>query len=150
MLAAFDAWGASSGLWGLLLSSFLSATLLPGNSEVLLVMLLQQEQWPVWQLIVVASVGNTLGSVVSLLMGRGVAEIAPQRGLTTATRWVKKYGVWSLLFSWLPLIGDILCLLAGWFRLSFWPATLFILWGKTLRYLVVALIFQGVNQIFTL
>ncbi|MGL5759247.1 YqaA family protein [Plesiomonas sp.] len=150
MLTAFDAWVASSGLWGLLLSSFLSATLLPGNSEVLLVMLLQLAQWPVWQLIVVASVGNTLGSVVSLLMGRGVAEIAPQRGLTTATRWVKKYGVWSLLFSWLPLIGDVLCLLAGWFRLSFWPATLFILWGKTLRYLVVALIFQGVNHIFTL
>ena len=100
------------GLWGLLASSFLSATILPGNSEVVLVWMLRQAQWPQWQLLAAAVVGNTLGSLCSVWMGRGLAILKPQRGLDTATRWIERYGVWSLWFSWLPLIGDILCLLA--------------------------------------
>lgn len=144
MLSA--AW-ESYGLWGLLASSFLSATILPGNSEVVLVWMLRQAQWPQWQLLAAAVVGNTLGSLCSVWMGRGLAILKPQRGLDTATRWIERYGVWSLWFSWLPLIGDILCLLAGWFRLPWASSILFILLGKTLRYLVIILIFNGASGI---
>ena len=126
------------GLWGLLASSFLSATILPGNSEVVLVWMLRQAQWPQWQLLAAAVVGNTLGSLCSVWMGRGLAILKPQRGLDTATRWIERYGV---------LIGDILCLLAGWFRLPWASSTLFILLGKTLRYLVIILIFNGASGI---
>ncbi|MBP7663386.1 YqaA family protein [Shewanella oncorhynchi] len=123
--------------------AFLAATLLPGGSEVLLVALLNKtpEAWVA--LVVVASIGNTLGAMTSFYLGRlGRLAKSPEalatgkhaKGLTL----IERYGVWALLLSWAPVVGDILCLLAGWLRLPLIPSLVMILIGKTIRYLIVA------------
>lgn len=127
-------WAVVSLFW----SSFLSATLLPGGSEVVLVSLLVGSFAPPWMLLVIASVGNTLGGITNVVIGRLLPGIKPQRGVNTARRWLLRYGTPALLFSWVPVIGDVLCVLAGWFRMPWTSAILFILIGKVLRYLLVA------------
>ena len=120
----------------LFISSFLSATLLPGSSEVLLVSLLLAGDTPALGLIFVAAVGNTLGGLTNVVIGR---LLPPKQGRwhDTAMAWLRRFGPAALLFSWLPLIGDLLCVLAGWLRFSWLPVVLFLAIGKTLRYVVV-------------
>lgn len=133
----------SSELWAmlsLLVSSFVSATLLPGSSEILLVALLVTGNFSVPLLIAIASIGNTLGGLTNVVIGRLASELKPQRGMQTVQRWIQRYGVWTLLFSWLPVVGDVLCLLAGWQRLAWRPVIAMILIGKTLRYIVIAVV----------
>jgi len=125
------------GYGSLFTSSFLSATLLPGSSELLLVTLLLAGKMPALGLVFVAAVGNTLGGLTNVVIGR----LLPQkqgRWHDTAMAWLRRLGPAALLFSWLPLIGDVLCVLAGWLRFSWLPVVLFLTIGKTLRYVVVA------------
>lgn len=141
----FGEWAISDGmgLGGLALSAFLSSTLLPGSSEVVLLLLLRDGQIaPVW-LLAVASVANTLGGLSTYLIGYGLALgllksgriKGPQpRALAGAERW----GSVVLLFSWLPVIGDGLCLAAGWLRVPWLGAMVAMLVGKAARYMMVA------------
>ncbi|MCU5773046.1 DedA family protein [Erwiniaceae bacterium BAC15a-03b] len=120
-------------------SSFLSATLLPGSSEVLLVALLMAGKLSVTGLIFIAALGNTLGGLTNIFIGRLLPQTTQQgRWHDTATAWLHRFGPAALLLSWLPLVGDLLCVMAGWLRFSWLPVVLFLAIGKTLRYIVVA------------
>jgi membrane protein YqaA with SNARE-associated domain len=123
-----------AGLWALFASSFLAATLLPGGSEVVLfgMLKLHPEQW--WAAIGIATLGNTLGGLSSYLIGRLIPQKTEPGGLTA----VRKYGSPVLLLSWVPFLGDPLCVAAGWLRLNPWLSTLFIALGKFGRYLAVS------------
>lgn len=124
----------------LFLSGFTSATLLPGTSEALLLALLASGGDPV-VMVVAASCGNVLGSIVNWLLGRYVNSLKHHRWfpvdearLTRAEGWFKRFGVWLLLMSWLPVVGDPLTVAAGALRVGFWRFVLFVSVGKTLRY----------------
>ncbi len=128
----------------LFLSALASATLLPGQSEILLGTLLVKGYSP-WALIAVASAGNVLGSVLNWLLGRGIERFRNKRWfpvkqdeLSRAERWYQRYGKWSLLLSWAPVIGDPLTVVAGILREPFLPFLALVALAKTLRYLVVA------------
>jgi len=123
-------------LTALFASSFLAATLLPGGSEVVLFAMLRLDPEQLWPLLAVATLGNTLGGLSSYLIGRLIPQRKPLKGLATVQRW----GSPVLLLSWAPLIGDPLCLAAGWLRLNPWWSTLFIAIGKFARYWVVAVL----------
>ncbi|GGQ14025.1 YqaA family protein [Shewanella litoralis] len=138
-----------TSLWMMFSGAFLAATLLPGGSEVLLVALLNDTStmWP--ELLLMATLGNTLGALTSYGLGRaGRMAKNPQdiqsKSHQTALVWVERYGIWSLLLSWLPLVGDVLCLLAGWLKWPLVASTLLIFVGKILRYSVIVFIFLSV------
>lgn len=133
---------ATVGLWGLFASSFLSATLLPGNSELVLGALLHASPSLKWTALAVATLGNTLGGLTSYAIGRFLPR--PREG--RALDWLHRYGVAVLLLSWLPFIGDALCLASGWLRQNALAATAFIALGKFARYWVIA---QGVELLAT-
>jgi membrane protein YqaA with SNARE-associated domain len=125
----------SIGLGALFLSSFLAATLLPGGSEVVFVGVLTSGATTVWPALAVATLGNTLGGMSSYLVGR----LVPDRKMGARTLdWVRRHGAPVLLLSWVPLLGDALCVAAGWLRLNPWWAALFIVLGKFGRYCMIA------------
>ncbi|HEY4467344.1 MAG TPA: YqaA family protein [Klebsiella sp.] len=136
----------SLSLISLFASSFLSATLLPGNSEmVLIVMLLAGVSQP-WLLVLIAIIGNSLGGVTNVILGRLFPLRTTSRWQEKASDWLKRYGAVTLLLSWAPVIGDLLCLLAGWMRISWGPVLFFLCLGKALRYIVIAAItLQGMT-----
>ncbi len=123
-----------AGLWALFASSFLAATLLPGGSEAVLFGILKLHPELLWTAVGVATLGNTLGGMSSYLIGRVIPHKVELRGLPT----VRQYGSPVLLLSWVPFLGDPLCVAAGWLRVNPWLSTLFIALGKFGRYLVVA------------
>lgn len=135
---------------GLFLAAFGAATLLPLQSEALLVALLLGGSLPAWLLVTVASVGNVLGSLVNWVLGRYVERfrqrrwfpVSPAR-LEQAQNWYARYGRWSLLLSWLPVIGDPLTLVAGIMREPLWRFVLIVSLAKTLRYGVLAALALG-------
>ena len=139
-------WWSDIGLWGLALSAFLSSTLLPGGSEAVLLLLVKQGEIDWGLLLLVATLANTLGGVVTYAMGlwaeRGLVKLGkvkPPSGRTVA--WLQRFGAPVLLFSWLPVVGDGLCLGAGWLQIRWLPATVAILLGKALRYALVVYLF---------
>lgn len=126
------------GLWGLFASAFLSATLLPGGSEAVLAYLAHADSHAALTLLAVASVGNTLGGMSSWLIGRLLPAGRLQRPeLHPAVARMREYGSPVLLLSWLPVVGDPLCAAAGWLRVPWHRALLFIAVGKIARYAVV-------------
>jgi hypothetical protein len=125
---------ASITLGTLFASSFLAATLLPGGSEAVLFAVLKLHPEQFWPALGVATLGNTLGGLSSYLLGRLIPQTKPLKGLATVQRW----GSPALLLSWVPLLGDPLCVAAGWLRLNPWWSTLFIAIGKFGRYWVIA------------
>ncbi len=128
----------------LFVSAFLAATILPAQSEALLVALIVSEPSAVGWLILIATLGNTLGSVLNWWLGRYVHHFQGKRwfpvskdSLQYAEQRFRKYGLWSLLLSWVPVIGDPLTVVAGILRV---PLTTFLLLvgvAKAARYLVV-------------
>ncbi|EKS7400866.1 YqaA family protein [Enterobacter roggenkampii] len=125
-------------LASLFASSFLSATLLPGNSEVVLVAMLLSGVSKPWLLVVIATMGNSLGGLTNVILGRFFPLREKSRWQEKAVGWLKRYGAATLLLSWMPVIGDLLCLLAGWMRISWGPVLFFLCLGKALRYVLVA------------
>ena len=130
-----------TGLAGLALSAFVSATILPGNSEIVLLGLLTKYPSLFWQAIAIATVANTAGGMTSWLIGR----LIPRRDEATlkpaqqrALRWLRNHGEWALLLSWVPVVGDALCVAAGWVRVNPWLALLMMAIGKFARYLAFA------------
>lgn len=120
-----------------------SATLLPGGSELWLARLWCLGE-PVLALWLVATAGNTLGSLVNVGLGRYARRFQQRRwfpvspaALARAERWYARFGESSLLISWLPLIGDPLTVIAGVLRLSWWRAALWLLLAKGGRYALV-------------
>ena len=124
----------SLSLGALFASSFLAATLLPGGSEAVLFGALKLDPQQYWPALAVATLGNTLGGMSSYLIGR----VVPQRGEIKGLDWVKRYGSPALLLAWVPILGDPLCVAAGWLRLDPWRAAIFMALGKFARYLVIA------------
>lgn len=127
--------------------AFLAATLLPAQSELGLATLVTTTKLNVWLLVCVASAGNTLGSVVNWALGKGVYTLRDKKWfpisrsqLDKATRWYSKFGRWSLLFSWVPMIGDPLTMAAGVLREPLWSFVLLVALAKTLRYVAVVLL----------
>lgn len=125
-------------LASLFASSFLSATLLPGNSEVVLVAMLLSGVSQPWLLVVIATMGNSLGGLTNVILGRFFPLREKSRWQEKAVGWLKRYGAATLLLSWMPVIGDLLCLLAGWMRISWGSVLFFLCLGKALRYVLVA------------
>ena len=125
-------------LASLFASSFLSATLLPGNSEVVLVAMLLSGVSQPWLLVLIATMGNSLGGLTNVILGRFFPLREKSRWQEKAVGWLKRYGAATLLLSWMPVIGDLLCLLAGWMRISWGPVLFFLCLGKALRYVLVA------------
>ncbi|WP_261389169.1 YqaA family protein [Ferrimonas balearica] len=139
----------SMTLWGLFISAFVAATLAPGGSEAILAYLVTQGEWSLPVLLLAATVGNTLGSMTSYAIGRYVHRHKSPEDLVSGREsrvlgWVQRYGIWSLLLAWLPVVGDAIPLLAGWFRFPILFSTLLIFIGKFLRYLAVAGLTLGV------
>ena len=116
------------------MSSFLGATLLPGGSEAVLFGVLKLHPSLFWASVSVATIGNTLGGMSSYLLGRLLPDKKPAKGLF----WVQRHGALSLLLAWAPLVGDALCVAAGWLKVNAWQAALFMTIGKFGRYWVVA------------
>lgn len=148
-----ESWLLDNGYPALFLLSFLASTLVPLGSEWLLVVLLVNHFEPSF-VVPVAALGNTLGAVTTYAIGvwggpylvRRVLRIS-QASQLRAERYFNRYGSWALLFSWLPLLGDPLCLASGVLKTGLWRFVLLVALGKTLRYLVVAqLVMQGVNH----
>lgn len=135
-------------LWTLFISAFISSTLLPGGVEALLAYQVSEQPQAAPTLILVATLGNTLGSNITFAMGALIARVYPLKVLDKpkqlrAKRWLTSRGPWVLLFAWLPIIGDPLCLLAGWMRLNLFYSFVAILVGKMLRFVLVALVALG-------
>lgn len=129
---------------GLFAVAFVAATLLPAQSEAVLAGLIVRGHAP-WALVAVASVGNVLGSTVNWWLGRELTRFSDRRwfpvkpgALARAQAWYGRYGKWSLLLSWLPLIGDPLTLAAGVMREPLRTFLALVTVAKTLRYVVVA------------
>ncbi|ELY5877917.1 DedA family protein [Cronobacter sakazakii] len=125
-------------LLSLFTSSFLSATLLPGSSEAVLVALLVSVKSAPWLLVLTATIGNSLGGLTNVILGRLFPLRESSRWQERAQGWLQRFGAPALLLSWLPLVGDLLCLLAGWLRLPWGPVIFFLCLGKALRYIIIA------------
>jgi membrane protein YqaA with SNARE-associated domain len=128
--------GPEAGLFALFLASFLSATLLPGGSELVLAGMLALHPEQLGAALVLATAGNTLGGMSTYLLAR----LLPQRADTSRRAWLRR-GPAILLLSWAPLVGDALCAGAGWLRLPWRACLLWMALGKGLRYAVIALPF---------
>ena len=136
--------GEAGALAGLFASAFLSATLLPGNSEVVLAALVASMPGLVWPAVAVATAGNTAGGMTSWAIGRLLPAEGGRKLAPRAVALARRYGVAALLFSWVPVIGDALCVASGWLRHDWRAATLAIATGKCARYAALA---AGVRQL---
>jgi membrane protein YqaA with SNARE-associated domain len=140
----------AAGPLGLFASALLSATLLPGSSEAALAALLALGRSDPALLVAVATAGNVLGSAVNWAMGRFFAHFSDRRwfpvnaaALARASAWYGRFGVWSLLFAWLPVIGDPLTLAAGVLRVGLWRFLVLVTIGKAARYAFIAMVVAG-------
>ena len=130
-------------LSGLFVSAFLSSTLLPGSSEVVLAALVAQDPARLWPAIAFATAGNTLGGLTSYALGR---VLPMPKTLPRALAIAQRYGVAALQLSWVPLIGDALCVASGWLRHDLFLAALAIAVGKFARYVVLAVVVQALAR----
>lgn len=133
-------------LAGLFWVAFISATLLPAQSELALAGILLTQSCPAWLAILVAWLGNTLGSCLNWLLGSMVLRCEGKKwfpvsraNLSRAENWYARYGRWSLLLSWAPIIGDPLTLAAGLLGEKLAPFLAIVALAKLARYLVIAL-----------
>jgi membrane protein YqaA with SNARE-associated domain len=132
---------------GLFLAALVAATILPAQSEAVLAGLLATGSYSPALLILVAGIGNVLGSVINWLFGRGIERFRDTRwfpvsakNLDRASGWYRTYGWWSLLLSWMPIIGDPLTVAAGIMREPFPRFLLVVSIAKFGRYLALAAI----------
>lgn len=140
------------GLSTVFVVAFISATLLPLGSEPAVFGLVQLNPQLFWPAIGVATLGNTLGGALSWWMGLGVHKVwraaaappdppatppTPSRHQLLARAWLQRFGAKACLLSWLPVVGDPLCAVAGWLKLPFWPCLAYMAVGKFLRYLTM-------------
>ncbi len=132
----------SLSLWGLFSSAFISSTLAPGGSEAILAYMVSENNFQTDKLVLIATIGNTLGALTTWWLGIFTAKKYPLEAVLSekkqiAVNIVKKWGYLALLFSWLP----IFCFAGGWLKMPLIISTLIILLGKAIRYLLVAYLF---------
>lgn len=131
-----------SSLLALFTSSFLAATLLPGGSEAVLAGVLVAYPELYNSALGIATLGNTLGGMSSYVIGRLLPDEKAMRSKigshSRGLLWTRRHGAPILFLSWLPLIGDVLCVAAGWLRIHWVWAVIFIAAGKFARYWVIA------------
>ena len=136
------------GLSTVFLVSFISATLLPLGSEPVVFGLVKLSPELFWAAIGVATLGNTLGGAVTWWMGlashQAVNRFKHTKSNIRAQDWLKKLGPKACLLSWLPVVGDPLCAVAGWLKLPFWPCVIYMAIGKFARYLTMTAALMGV------
>ena len=139
------------GYLGLFVSALLAATILPFSSEAVLVGLMAAGHYDAIGLWALASLGNVLGAYINWGLGRFCLHWQDRRWfpvsrdqLDRAGTWVSRYGVWSLLFAWLPVIGDPLTFAAGIMRVDFRLFVVLVAIGKAGRYAVLVLAVEGV------
>ena len=129
------------GLSTVFVVAFVSATLLPLGSEPAVFGLIKLNPSLFWPAIGVATLGNTLGGATTWAMGYGASKVADKYSHSShhvrALEWLERLGPKACLLSWLPLVGDPLCAVAGWLKLPFWPCVGYMAIGKFLRYLVM-------------
>ena len=130
------------GLVAVFVITFVSATLLPLGSEPAVFLVVKADPRMFWVVIAVATLGNTLGGITSWWVGYGaeraveaVSHRAPPN--PRALAWLKRFGAKACVLSWLPVVGDPLCAVAGWLRLPFWPCVAYMAVGKFARYVVM-------------
>lgn len=135
---------------GLFLAAFGAASLLPMQSEAVLVAMLLSGKYAVTTLLIVATLGNVLGSILNWLLGRSVEHFRHKRWfpvseqkLARAQQFYLRYGRWSLLLSWVPIIGDPLTMIAGVMREPLWRFVLIVTVAKGARYLVLTAVALG-------
>jgi membrane protein YqaA with SNARE-associated domain len=136
----------TGALFGLFLSAFLAATILPAQSELGLGYLVITSQYSMGLLVLFASLGNTLGAIVNWVIGRSIEssviriekiKVSPR--YQSVARWYQKFGRWTLLLSWVPIIGDPITVMAGIFKEPLKSFVLIVALAKTTRYVVIAL-----------
>lgn len=132
-------------LFALFLSALTSATILPGTSEAALGAMVAAGDHAIWLLVAIATLGNVLGSIINWGLGLYVDHFKDRHwfpvspdALDRASHWFGKYGLWSLLLAWLPVIGDPLTLFAGVMRVRFIPFLILVTIGKAARYAMIA------------
>ena len=137
---------------GLFLSALVAATIFPAQSEIVLAALLRSGEWSIWGLLLSASIGNVLGSLINYGLGRWAETFSDGRwfpasapALARARRWYAKYGRWSLLLSWMPIVGDPLTVAAGLLREPIWRFLLLVTIAKVGRYVVLAIAVLGLR-----
>jgi membrane protein YqaA with SNARE-associated domain len=133
------------GYLGLFLGGFLSSTILPMNSEGVLLILLAQDFEP-WTCLIVATIGNSLGGLTNYWIGslgklKWLSRLGmSEKRLSELEAKIKKYGYWLAFFSWVPFIGGPMTIALGYFRVSFWRVTALVVLGKVLRYAALTLL----------
>jgi membrane protein YqaA with SNARE-associated domain len=129
------------GLAGVFCIAFISATLLPLGSEPAVVGLVTINPSLFWPAVLVATLGNTLGGAVTWWMGYGAErayeKISHKHPEGRVMKWLQRFGAKACLLSWLPIVGDPLCAVAGWLQLPFWPCLFYMAIGKFARYLTM-------------
>ena len=129
------------GLSTVFLVAFLSATLLPMVSEPVVFGLVTISPSLFWPTMLVATAGSSLGSAVNWWMGYGSVQLAQRMDSsfahTKALQWLSKLGPKACLLAWVPLVGDPLCLLAGWLKMPFWRCLFYIVLGKYVKYVLM-------------
>lgn len=134
------------GLWGLFISTFLAATVVPFSADVLFITMLQMSSQP-WACLIVASLGNWLGCMTTFGLGwlgrwdwiEKVFKVDREK-LEKQKAHIDKYGLWLALFSWLPFLGDVFTLTLGFYKTNPWISCSLLLVGRTARFLVWALL----------
>ena len=135
----------------LFISSFLSSTILPGHSEIILTAFIFLKKYPIIDLIFFASIGNILGSILNWCIGYFLTNLKDRKWfpinksqLTRASSWFLKYGKWTLFLSWVPIIGDPLTIIAGIFRVPIYTFIFIVSLAKTMRYVFISLVVTNV------
>ena len=135
-----------SAFIGLFLSAFLAATLIPAQSELGLGYLVINTDYSMVLLVTVASLGNTAGATINWFIGQGIArsvvsskKMRPSTRYSTIINWYKKYGIWTLLLSWAPFVGDPITIIAGIFKVPLKTFLLVVALAKTSRYILIVI-----------
>ncbi|NMM37919.1 MAG: DedA family protein [Glaciimonas sp.] len=125
------------GLTSVFVVAFVAATLLPLGSEPLIFAVIKADTALFWQVILVATAGNTLGGVVNYWIGYGAKSVFAKERESHWFGWLRRFGAKTMLLAWLPGVGDPICTLGGWLRLPFWPCVAYMALGKFCRYIIV-------------
>lgn len=136
------------GLSTVFVVSFISATLLPLGSEPAVFGLVTLNPHLFWPAILVATAGNALGGALTWAMGLASHQVVDRfqhsRHHLKALDWLERIGPKACLLSWLPVVGDPLCAVAGWLKLPFWPCMVYMTIGKFARYLTMTAVLVGI------
>lgn len=129
------------GLPGLFLLCFLASTIIPLPSEAAILLFLNSDAYSPESILVIASLGNCLGGSTNYLLGFYGRKLLSKKQFLRSESLIRRYGFWTALLSWVPIIGDPLLVVLGIYKVSVWKSMLLMCIGKVVRYLVLILSF---------